>query len=606
MKKNHLEILLLCFQLALCSAFFLFSEMKLVTAQPPPAWWDKEWLSVVPVNLTETLGKERVSEPVDVHILFEPGTCSEPKREVRVIYFNGSTFVETTSQVYNVTMEDDYAKACNVVFLADCPAHSNVTYYIYYNPNILVPFPEYDGLRLRTEAAGDTYNITALRSGVEENYTRIFWKHLMEMYSNGKRVCWPGGPSGWEFGQIYFASLWADDADNPWFSGGDKLTVAHNGSLFMEFNITQSFASDLWGTMFNYNVSTTYMIRVYYQPDLNPLVGYHMSLKFKQKDTVKDPVVVDFKFANSTSYEIYKDFTWKNVDQEVTKVSAKTGMPQVDSIWSATKPYGWFSYNGSIPGMSDKPTANIGLIPTYAGGTSLSVNYIVNFTAAYPNKPQEPAFDHHCTTQLSAVTNGVKGDVIESKGFIKTFSLTENAEPTMSEIAAKLRYPESLQATLGEPYTLEFADRTPPTIKNIAPAMVGQEIVEGTEVNLEATVSDNPAIVFETLIVQESGLDKVSLHYSTDGGKTWEKIDMTKVGDTDVYNSTIPGFKSGTKVSYFISAIDKNGNEETSPTYWYKLRIPSQTGMWLGIGIAIGFITAIMIAAATFYIRKKP
>ncbi len=81
---------------------------------------------------------------------------------------------------------------------------------------------------------------------------------------------------------------------------------------------------------------------------------------------------------------------------------------------------------------------------------------------------------------------------------------------------------------------------------------------------------------------------------------------MNKIGETSVYNGTIPGFKSGTKVHYMISATDKNGNEETSPTYWYKMRIPSQTGMWLGIGIAIGFITAILIAAVAFYIRKKP
>jgi len=606
MKKNLSKILFLCFQLTLCSTFFLFSTIKLSTAQPPPVWWNKDWLSVTPVNLTETFGIERTSELVDVHIEFEPGTCKEPNKEIRVVFFDGSSFVDVTSQVYNLTKEDDYAESCNVVFLADCPAYGNVTYYVYYNPSIPASIPEYDGLRLHVELAGDTYNITALIDGVEKNYSRLLFKHLMDLYSDGKLVCWPGGPAGWEFAQITLASLWSDGAYNPWFSVGDIVTVANSGPLFVEFNITQPIASDLWSTVFNYNVSTTYMVRVYYQPDLTPLVGYHMSINFNQTDIVKDPVVVDFKLANSTSYEIYQDFTWKNQDQEITTVSAKDDMPQIDSIWSAAKPYGWLSYNGSIPGMPDRPAANIGLIPTYAGGTNPSVNYVVNFTATYSDTPMEAYFDHHCTTQLSAVTNGVKGDVIESKGFIKVYPPAENADPAVSEIAAELRHLESLQTKVGEPYTIELVDRRAPTITGIVPAMAGQEIVEKAEVNLEATVTDDTAIILETLIIQESGVDKVFLHYSIDGGKTWNVTDMTKIEETDVYDATIPGFKSGTKVSYIISATDKNGNEETSPTYWYKVRIPSQTGMWLGIGIAIGFITAIVIAAAAFYIRKKP
>jgi len=399
----------------------------------PPSGWQ----SYYPVTLTETAGVDRVDEPVGIPFAPVFGECSSVN-EIRVIAPDGVT--EIPSQVYDVVTSSGYITSCRVVFLANVPALDSAAYYIIYN-NPGVGAPTYDGLRLHTEFAGDTYNVTALVTGVENNYFRLLWKHLVDMYSDGELVCWPGGPAGWEFAQITLASLWSDGADNPWFSVGDIVTVANSGPLFVEFNITQPFACDLWATVFNYNVSTTYMVRVYYQPDLNPLVGYHMSQSFKQNDIVRNPLVVDFKLANSTSYEIYQDFTWKNQDQEVTTVSAKDDMPQIDSIWSAAKPYGWLSYNGSIPGMPDKPAANIGLIPTYAGGTSQSVNYVVNFTATYPDTIQEPYFDHHCTTQLSAVTNGVKGDVIESKGFIKVYPFMENAEPTMSNIVMQLRSP---------------------------------------------------------------------------------------------------------------------------------------------------------------------
>lgn len=949
MNKNLSKTLFLCLQLTIFSSLLLFPTIKSATAQPPSVWWNERWRSVTPVNLTETLGKERISEPVDVHITFETGACKDPNKEIRVVYFDGFKSTVMASQVYNVTKEDAYASSCNVVFLADCPAHSTVTYYVYYN-NRQAEAPVYDGLRIHTEEARDTYNVTTLVAGVEKKYFRLFWKHLVDLYSDGERVCWPGGPPGWEFSQIVLASLWADGDNNPWFSGGDILTVVNSGPLFVDFNITQRFASDLWGQVINQNISTTYLVRAYYQPDLNPLMSYHMSLKFKQKDTVKNPVVVDFKLANSTSYEIYQDFTWKNLDQEVTTVSAKNDMPQIDTIWSATNPYGWFSYNGSIPGMPDKPAANIGLIPTYAGGTSPSVNYVVNFTAAYPDTPQEPYYDHHCTTQLSATTSGVKGDVIESKGFIKTYELEENAEKIMSDMATKLRnpleynvgsparapmvkkndfavrpyqdianlsassdgttitlnitlngpipevgwehlniyaafdtadggnvwfpddidvkYPEGYEYaweyclkiynttdihlfdagssdlgvsdimvsvsadgrvihiavplnSIGTPTTvsvgiittedeglmkdglgpgaMEIVDRrqvvavsaemtdfsttagssifvfdtkpagfgigkpcwdvlqswyglddtnlivyvtfanltgvewnkwrlsiaidtdhmtesgqqliprfsdtiidpvanityweyccvvenltdihlfsgtwhdlgtsgtkisrfgdliiieiplsnlpglvtpaltivsgsdygdsfynvagtytygysetapgaylvatypemmvvdsTSPTIWGIVPAMEGEEIVEGSEVNVKANVIDN---------IGGSGIDKAFLNYSTDGGNTWSGVNMTKVGETDVYNGTIPGFESGTKVWYMIVATDKTGNEAMSPTYWYKMRIASRTGMWFGLGIGVGFTTAIIIAAAAFYIRRKP
>jgi len=453
MNKTSSKTLFLCFLLTLFSILLFIVTIETATAQPPPTWWNKKWLSCTPVNVTETAGLARVSEPTDIHITFEPGTCSDPSKEVRVVYLDGSELTEVTSQVYNVTKEGEYARSCNVVFLADCPAHGSVTHYIYYN-NPYADTPIYDGLRLFSTK--DYHNVTVFKDGVEKNYFFLFWGHCLDLYSDGVRVAWPGGPAGWEFCQIYLASSWADAAGNVWFSTGDKLRVLSSGPLFAEFSITQPFSTPWPIGIYNYNITTTYLVKVYYQPDLNPLVHYSVSYTFKNSDSMANILYLNFKLADNASsgdtkedwtHAVYKGFTWKNTAGLVQTAPTETTV--TDHLWSSASPVGWWSYNGSRPDSTNKPAANMGLIPTHSGGTIAGADYIVNFTQRLPVEQD----DHECTQYFTGTFNGVAGDTVETTGcIVVTTPVDENIAPTMEEKAKKLRNP--LEYTVGSAFTM--------------------------------------------------------------------------------------------------------------------------------------------------------
>jgi hypothetical protein len=594
--KNWCLLLLILMGLTL-----LHVNISITTAQESVFWWNGNWLSYTPVNVTETYGRSRTSELTDVFINFPIGTCSDPQREIRVLFYNGVNWTEVPSQVYNVTMRNSNAESCNVVFLADCPANSTVTYYIYYN-NALVTKPEYDGLRVHEEAAGDTYNVTVSINGTEKNYTRIFWQSLMNLYSNGTMITWPGGPPGWEFSQINLGSLWADALGRPWFgannSTGKFLSLVDYGALFVDFNYTQSFASDLWGKIFDYNTTTNLFLRVYYQPDLNPLVYFKKTFKIVTdltNYTIVSPLYMDFKLANSTSQAIYRNFAYKALDGSIKTV--ETELPITANIWSPDEPIGWWSYNDTRSDSADKPAANMGLIPISANGTVPG-----DYTLKVVQQIEDD--DHHCSQWMNGNYTGEYGDTIDIAGYITTNApVDENVGSIMDGKAQTLRNPEPLSYSVGASTTLQLIDRNAPTIMEIVPALSGQEIPEGNHVEVKATVTDEPGIIAE-VVVQPSGVKNASIQYSIDGGMTWTSINMTESAENN-YNATLPLFASGTKIYYKITVVDNLLNKAESNVYSYKVVSVPQTGLWFIIGFIAGFVISIFILAAALYARKK-
>ncbi|RLG99825.1 hypothetical protein DRO19_01230, partial [Candidatus Bathyarchaeota archaeon] len=311
------------------------------------------------------------------------------------------------------------------------------------------------------EAAGDTYNITAVKDGVEKNYARIFWKNSLNLYSNGSLVTWPGGPAGWEFSQINIASLWADAWDTPWFGAGKKLSLINEGPLFVEFEYRETYASDLFGMKFDYNVTTTALVRIYYQPDLNPLVRLEKTFNIQTNlanYTVKSPLYMDFKLANSTSQAIYQNFTWRNSAGILNCTSAEVAV--TDIFWNQTG-YGWWSYNGSRTDSSDKPAANIGLIPINCTGSMNDVDYELKVVQQLEND------DHHCSQYINDAYNGTNGDYVKVSCFVVTYSLEANVETVMNNIASVLWSP--LSYVIGEPFAIpEFPTIWSPLILIVA------------------------------------------------------------------------------------------------------------------------------------------
>ncbi len=397
------------------------------------------WLSHNPVTLTETIGLGRINEPVDILFKPSPGNCRS-ENEVRIIAPNGVT--EVPSQVYDVIRDPETGgiASCRVVFLANCPASGSVTYHIIYN-NYAATAPVYDGLRLITEAPGDTYSIKIHRAGVDYDYFRISLKNLVDLWAGGNRVASSVNTLLWS--QINLGAGWNDAKNAFWMGGGKTLSVLNSGPVFVDLNYTEAHGSDFYGTVFDHDVSAIKLLRVYSQPDLNPLVRYHQTFNMKTNlanHTIKTPVYIDFKLANSINQPIYKYLTWKNTDGVVKTIP--TEAPPVSSdIWSPANPVGWWSFNGSRPDSADKPAANISLIPTHSEGTIAGADYTVGFNHTEPIGMRN-------TQLLKGTYDGRPGDALQTRGYIVTTTpADQNVAPVMENKALRLRNP--LKSSLG-------------------------------------------------------------------------------------------------------------------------------------------------------------
>ena len=433
--------------LILASMLFLgvLSVLEFSSVAPVAAsisGWET-WQNWKFVNFSETMGVSRVNEPVDIFITFDTPT---PVDDIRVL---DPSLNEVPSQVYNVALDGDgNCTSANIAFLVNCSASDYVTYTVLYNNLTACQPPVYDGLRLYANATAEEWNVTALKGGVEKNYFYLFWRMAVNLYSNGKLVTWAGGPLGWNFSQIGLGTLWADAYGTPWFGASSVaiVSVLNSGPLLVEINYTEPYASDLLGTVFDYNVSTGKILRVWYQPDLKPLVSCRSSFFINPVSpvvnyTINTPYYLDFKLANSTRQAIYQDFTWRNATGTYTVPTNTTpGVEVEDNMGGGVSPIGWWSYNGSRPDSSTKPAANMGLIPTYSGGTNTTWDYTLQFTA------QDYEYgNHHCSQYFGGSFNGVAGDKIETEGYIVTYG--SNAEPYMSDKATKLRNPLGYQVS---------------------------------------------------------------------------------------------------------------------------------------------------------------
>lgn len=80
----------------------------------------------------------------------------------------------------------------------------------------------------------------------------------------------------------------------------------------------------------------------------------------------------------------------------------------------------------------------------------------------------------------------------------------------------------------------------------------------------EADVQPNQEVKISVDVTDpESGVENVTLSYTTDNGKTWENRTMSLNQSTSLYETTIPGQEAGTRVKFKIVAYDRVGNNAT-------------------------------------------
>jgi len=429
--------------LALCILIFvgLFSALPVTFALTPPTGWNS-WDEV---TLTDVGWANHVDEPADVLLTPAFGTCSSVD-EIRVIAPDGVT--EIPSQVYDVVTSSGYITSCRVVFLANVPALGSATYYIIYNNPSATP-PVYDGLRLYTVAPGDTYNVTAVVGSVEKNYFHVAWKNLMELYVNGTPFA--QGDVFWGLGQMSPATMFSDvrDGNSLWFGAGKSLSVVNSGPVFVDFNYSEAFATDFWGTVYNYNVTYTCILRVYFQPNMHPLVRYQSTFNIRTNLdwwALGGPVYMDFKFGNSTFQTLYSDITYSQFPWGTFSVPANTTLTWTSIYFPPWAITGWWTYNGSRSDSAEKPVANIGLIPVSHHGTAnetLSGGYQSSFYSQTEigGVPANGG-EHHNGQWMVGVYNGTNGDTAGIAGYIVLYGPVDgDIQPFMDNKAAALRTP---------------------------------------------------------------------------------------------------------------------------------------------------------------------
>jgi len=206
--------------------------------------------------------------------------------------------------------------------------------------------------------------------------------------------------------------------------------------------------------------------------------------------------------------------------------------------------YGWWSYNGSRTDSSDKPAANIGLIPINCTGTVAGPG---DYSLSVSQKIEDD--DHHCSQWINGDYNATNGDYIQVKGYIVTYTPVDtNAEPIMNNLATKLRNPLHVELGTG---TRNIA------ITSITPSKTVTGIGYSIEINVmlsnlgdfpecfNVIIYANRTVIQTVLVMNVSSTEVVtiSVEWNTTG---WSKGNYTisayaclVPGETDTADNTL-------------------------------------------------------------------
>ena len=168
--------------------------------------------------------------------------------------------------------------------------------------------------------------------------------------------------------------------------------------------------------------------------------------------------------------------------------------------------------------------------------------------------------------------------------------VTDNKGNTFLSCNAPDRWNPNIQE---DKYVLVLTDPYQPSISaQMSPTSPNSE----DPVTITANVSDD---------TYGSGVESVTLYYSTDGGRSWITSPMT-ISEEGVYEGVIPVKERDTPVTYYVEVSDKAGNEEKSPQESYKI-LPSPRELEQGqmLILAGSAIAATTLGAIVIAFRRK-
>ncbi len=174
----------------------------------PQAWaaWSRGWSFYKPVTLFETVGIERVQEPVDLTVTFRADQTTDLQREVRVAAWDTKqgTMREVSCQIYDERRRG-VERRCRLLFFADVPAHGDATYLVFYG-NSFAELPRYNtDLRSSGEGYGldiENHHFIARLSRQMGQLERLTYNHEhgLELFAGGKGH---GEPPGIDWAHDY-------------------------------------------------------------------------------------------------------------------------------------------------------------------------------------------------------------------------------------------------------------------------------------------------------------------------------------------------------------------------------------------------------------------
>jgi len=137
MSRKKIYIYSILLTLLLTSIVFPVSSQNIT-------WWDINWSFRQKITIPIDTGLDMAKyQPIDIKVTFDDICWAKNNQEnsVRVCYWDGKTWYELESQIYDLDKTDDtHIKSCSLVFLIPKEANGKESYYVYYDdsekPNV--------------------------------------------------------------------------------------------------------------------------------------------------------------------------------------------------------------------------------------------------------------------------------------------------------------------------------------------------------------------------------------------------------------------------------------------------------------------------------------
>ncbi|MCJ7697894.1 MAG: hypothetical protein MUO73_06150 [Thermoplasmata archaeon] len=331
-----------------------------VSSQQNLSWWDKNWSSrqeiTIPIDTSLEIAK---CQPIDIRINFNDPCWAKniDENSIRVFYWDGNSWNEVESQIYNLDKSDDtHIKSCSLVFLIPKEATGKESYYVYYDDSEKPKVDYQDHVILTKEhyfyepipgqnADFDYYKITdegfcIYGVGIQGMMMTEFGSQMIFRQSKGQS----------DFSYKYWdrlASFCFQYRDPSLPAGQDTITTRMkliSSEIFVDGNLMVQFG--IVSTNSREDAKTTDIYKYYYSPIDLKRICVHVKHEILKDINVAGAEKVDGEYAFTSGFktrseanaflntgEILPYIHYYNIDDTVKEIPADTDPKSRDEEW---------------------------------------------------------------------------------------------------------------------------------------------------------------------------------------------------------------------------------------------------------------------------------